>query len=105
MSDTQWTVPDDGKNPGTVAVGIIDQINARFIDAGVKFVVQVGDLTDDSSEAAMDTRAAAARALYKARTRFRTCNLDSGMKPAPFQRSSSRNPGHIADYRLAAAPA
>ena len=70
MSDTQWTVPDDGKNPDTVAVGIIDQINARFIDAGVKFVVQVGDLTDDGSEAAMDTRAAAARALYKARIGF-----------------------------------
>jgi len=43
MSDTQWTVPDDGRNPNTVAVGIIDQLNQQFIDKEVKFVIQVGD--------------------------------------------------------------
>lgn len=66
MSDTQWTVPDDGKNPNSVAVGIIDQINAEFIKAHVKFVVQVGDLTDNGSNIALDTRAQAAQALYNA---------------------------------------
>ena len=68
MSDTQWTVPDDGKNPNTVAVGIIDQINTQFIKAGVDFVVQVGDLTDKGNQQAtdIDTRAAAAQALYNA---------------------------------------
>lgn len=66
MSDTQWTVPDDGLNPNSVAVGIINQINAQFIKAGVKFVVQVGDLTDNGSNDALSTRASAAQALYDA---------------------------------------
>lgn len=66
MSDTQWLAPDDGKNPNTVAVGIINQINAEFILADVDFVVQVGDLVDVYSPAAMDTRASAAQALYDA---------------------------------------
>ena len=66
MSDTQWTVPDDGKNPNTVAVGIIDQIDQEFIKNKVKFVIQVGDLVDSFSPAAMDTRAQAAQSLYDA---------------------------------------
>jgi hypothetical protein len=66
MSDTQWTVPNDGKNPDTVAVGMINRINTEFILADVDFVVQVGDLEDTFSAAAMDTRASAAQALYDA---------------------------------------
>ena len=66
MSDTQWTVPDDGNNPNSVSVGIINQINSQFINAGVKFVVQVGDLTDNGSALALDTRAQATQALYDA---------------------------------------
>jgi hypothetical protein len=41
MSDTQWTTPDDGKNPNSVAVGIINQINDQFIKNRVQFVIQV----------------------------------------------------------------
>ena len=66
MSDTQWTVPNDGKNPHGVAVGLIEQINAQFIEAGVKFVVQVGDLTEKGTRKAMLTRATAAEPLYNA---------------------------------------
>ena len=74
MSDTQWKANPDGENPETVAVGIIEQINAAFIDQGVRFVIQVGDLADketdspngNSSNRTMDTRAAAAQALYDA---------------------------------------
>jgi len=66
MSDTQWTVADDGKNPNSVAVGIIKQIDPQFINAGVKFVIQVGDLTDNGTNVALDTRAAAAQDLYDA---------------------------------------
>lgn len=66
MSDTQWKANVDGKNPATVAVGIIDQLNQEFIKHGVKFVVQVGDLTDKEADPAMDTRVAAAQALYDA---------------------------------------
>jgi hypothetical protein len=70
MSDTQWKANLDGKNPDTVAVGIINQINAEFAKHRVKFVIQVGDLTDDGSAAAMTTRATAAQALYDARIGF-----------------------------------
>ena len=68
MSDTQWTAPTDpaGKNPNGVAVSIIDQINQKFIDAGVKFVIQVGDLTEKGNNADIAMRAAAAEALYRA---------------------------------------
>ncbi len=67
MADTQWTgSPDDGKNPNTVAVAIIDQLNKEFVAKGVKFVVQVGDITDDGSKVAIQTRARHAQALYNA---------------------------------------
>ncbi|MBN1610779.1 MAG: metallophosphoesterase [Polyangiaceae bacterium] len=74
MSDTQWKANLDGENPETVAVGIINQINAAFIEHDVEFVIQVGDLVDketdspngNSSNRTMDTRAAAAQALYDA---------------------------------------
>ncbi len=74
MSDTQWKANADGQNPGTVAVGIINQLNEQFIDHDVKFVIQVGDLVDKETdspndlpnERTMGTRAAAAQALYDA---------------------------------------
>ena len=45
ISDTQWTAPDDGRNPNSVAVDIINHVNQEFISKGVKFVVAVGDIT------------------------------------------------------------
>jgi hypothetical protein len=74
MSDTQWKANTDGQNPGTVAVGIINQLNKQFIDHDVKFVIQVGDLVDKETnspnglpnERTMGTRAVAAQALYDA---------------------------------------
>ena len=68
MSDTQWTAPADpaGKNPNGVAVSIIDQINEKFIAARVKFVIQVGDLTENGNDADIAIRAAAAESLYRA---------------------------------------
>lgn len=70
MADTQWTVPDDGKNPYTVAVDVINQVNKAFIDKGVKFVIAVGDVTDDGSNNGLDTRAIFAQALYDAKIGF-----------------------------------
>ena len=66
MGDTQWTVADDGKNPNTVPVDIIKQVNQQFIRQHVKFVVAVGDLCDDGSIAGEDTRAVFAQSLYNA---------------------------------------
>ncbi|MBN1608543.1 MAG: metallophosphoesterase [Polyangiaceae bacterium] len=54
-------------------MGIINQINAAFIEHGAEFVIQVGDLVDKETDSPngnssnrMDTRAAAAQALYDA---------------------------------------
>jgi len=67
MSDTQWTpYAADAANSNAVAVSIINQINPQFINAGVKFVVQVGDLTENGNPADVDVRAAAAQSLYDA---------------------------------------
>ena len=66
MADTQWTVTDDGYNPNSVATAIIQQLNSVFVAKGVKFVVAVGDITDNGSNAALDTRVEFAQALYNA---------------------------------------
>lgn len=66
MGDTQWMTPDDGLNPHTVSAGIINQINRQFIDHGVAFVVQVGDLSDSGALAGLQTRALFAQPLYNA---------------------------------------
>ena len=72
MGDTQWTCPNDParQNPHSVPISIIDQINRQFIQAGVKFVIQVGDLTDKGTNTAETTRAKAAQALYDANIGF-----------------------------------
>lgn len=70
MGDSQWTMPDDGMNPNSVAVEIVRQVQREFISHKVKFVVQTGDLTDlgwqpnGIGRAAIDTRALFAQELY-----------------------------------------
>ncbi len=61
MSDTQWTLASDpaGQNHNGVAGSIINQLNTQFINHGVKFVIQVGDLTENGNNADIDVRAAA----------------------------------------------
>jgi hypothetical protein len=68
MGDTQWTLATDpaGNNPNGVSVSIIDQINKQFINKGVKFVIEVGDLTENGNDADIARRATAAQALYNA---------------------------------------
>ncbi len=60
MGDTQWTTTNYadpmGTNPNSVAASIISQINPQFIDLGVEFVIQVGDLTDEGIDAGIVTR-------------------------------------------------
>ncbi len=78
ISDTQWTIADDGKNPNTCAVDIINQVNEQFIKERVKLVVQVGDLCNSTTDpvthtygnAPEDTRATFAQALYNAGIAF-----------------------------------
>jgi hypothetical protein len=68
MGDTQWTLTTDpaGQNPNRVSVSIINELNPKFIDAQVKFVIQVGDLTDNGQDADIAARATAAQSLYAA---------------------------------------
>jgi hypothetical protein len=68
MSDTQWALSPDpsGRNPNGVSVSIIKQINRQMISKGVKFVIQVGDLTENGNDADEAVRAQAAQDLYKA---------------------------------------
>ncbi|MCX6178851.1 MAG: metallophosphoesterase [Chlorobiales bacterium] len=67
MGDSQWTTADpDNANPNTVPVAIINQVNQEFIKAGVKFVIAVGDLSDDGNDISEVTRAQAAQPLIDA---------------------------------------
>ena len=66
LSDAVWPNSPDNKNPNSVAVNVINHINQEFINHGVKFVVAVGDLTDNGSILALDTRATFTQALYNA---------------------------------------
>ena len=66
ISDTQWTVADDGFNPNTSAINIIKQVNKQFINAGVKLVVAVGDMVDVGSATNIGTRALYVQDLYNA---------------------------------------
>lgn len=50
MSDSQWMGDDNGKNPASCAVEIINALNAEFIRQGVELVLHVGDLTDSGRE-------------------------------------------------------
>jgi hypothetical protein len=110
MADTQWvtvTYGDDGRNPHTCAVDIINQLNTQFIAAGVKFVVQVGDLCDKGTSStftltksdgtsyasslllAEDTRSAFTQKLFNAGIGFfplRGNHDDSAATAKEFQR-------------------
>jgi hypothetical protein len=70
ISDTQWTIANDGKNPNTCAADIIKQVNQRFIANRVKFVIAVGDMVDQGSQINDYTRALYAQDLYNANIGF-----------------------------------
>lgn len=73
IGDTQWSGTDlTGNNVNTVAVNQIKAANEQFVAAGVKFVVQVGDLCDANAanNAALQTRLNANTALNSAGIAF-----------------------------------
>ena len=65
MADTQWTVSEDpeGTNPETVSAALANVIQEQLVDNGVRFVIQVGDLSDLAGDDAVAARAAAAQPL------------------------------------------
>jgi hypothetical protein len=66
MSDTQWKTSPDCLNPNGVAVNVINHLNREFIRHGVKFVIQVGDLSENGDILGLDTTATFRQALYNA---------------------------------------
>ncbi|MGA3081974.1 MAG: metallophosphoesterase family protein [Terracidiphilus sp.] len=71
MADTQWTSPDDGKNPYNCSIEIIRQVNEQFISHGVQFVVHVGDLCEwGGTEVGESIRAAFAQTLFNNKIGF-----------------------------------
>jgi hypothetical protein len=66
IPDDEWTESDDGLNPNTVPANIIKQVDSRFIAAGVKFVVALGDMVETASQTNDYTRALYAQDLYNA---------------------------------------
>jgi len=71
MADTQWSGSDPtGNNINSVAVNQAKAVNKQFVKAGVNFVVQVGDLTDNGSTAGLQTRLDANSALNSAGIAF-----------------------------------
>jgi predicted phosphodiesterase len=103
MSDTQWPNSPDGLNPNSVAVNVINHLNDRFVAAGVKFVVAVGDLTDNGSVLALDTRATFAQALYNAGIGFyplRGNHESSATAAAEFQRLFPQTQGGLNDQPI-----
>lgn len=74
MSDTQWS-PSGNRPDKGVPTEIIDDVNRQFIQAGVKFVVQVGDITQNAGKLPnaldeLDIRAGHIQALTGAGIRF-----------------------------------
>jgi len=89
ISDTQWKNSIDGKNPNAVAVNVINHVNEEFIDHGVKFVVAVGDVTQNGDALGMDTTATFRQALYNAGIGFyplRGNHEDAASEAAEFIR-------------------
>lgn len=71
LGDTQWSGTDStGNNVNSVAVNQVNACNAAFVAAGVDFVVQVGDLTDNGSVAGLQTRLNANKTLTDAGIAF-----------------------------------
>lgn len=91
MADTQWTLNgdvDDGYDPNSSTVYIAEQIQQAFINAGVAFVIHVGDLHDNTTVLGEDTRALYAQSLYNAGIGFfplRGNHDDSAQIASAFQ--------------------
>jgi hypothetical protein len=91
MADTQWTLngdADDGYDPNSSTVYIAEQIQQAFINAGVAFVIHVGDLHDNTTVLGEETRALYAQSLYNAGIGFfplRGNHDDSASIAAAFQ--------------------
>ena len=103
MADTQWTLNgdvDDGYDPNSSTVYIAEQIQQAFINAGVSFVIHVGDLHDNTTVLGEQTRALYAQSLYNAGIGFfpvRGNHDDSAAIAAAFQTGFSTDANRCAE--------
>ena len=86
LSDTQWVVADDGKNPYQCAADIINQANAAFIAAKVQFVIAVGDLADEPTSTTAITAKSPDGTTYTTTSSSTTRALPQLRFIAPLQR-------------------
>ncbi|MBN1568638.1 MAG: metallophosphoesterase [Acidobacteria bacterium] len=103
MADTQWTVSDDpeGVNPEYVSAALAGVIQEKLIDHNVKFVIQVGDLTDRAGDAGMETRNTVAQPLYDAGMGYFTLRGNHETYGYLYSRDPEWNvnvPGYIAAF-------
>ncbi len=93
MGDTRWTLDEDqdGENPNYVSAAIARALNDKFIDSGVRFVIQVGDLSDRGGDDAMYTRAELAQSLYDAGIGFFPMRGDHDTYGATYGLDSESN--------------
>ena len=84
LADSQWTVPDDGRNPNSISVYMLQQMHQQFIQHGVSLVLELGDLADLCSPNNTYARALYAQDLYDAGIGFYPTrgNHESGYVPA-----------------------
>jgi len=50
IADTQWEADDNGFNPASCAVEIMNTVYAEFIKHNVEFAFHMGDMTDDGKD-------------------------------------------------------
>jgi hypothetical protein len=84
LSDTQWVTADDGKNPYQCATDIINQANAAFIAAGVKFVIAVGDLADEPTSNTALTAKSADGTQYTTTSAFSNATIAASCAASPM---------------------
>jgi hypothetical protein len=110
MADTQWTLNsdvDDGYDPNSSTVYIAEQIQQAFINAGVSFVIHVGDLHDNTTVLGEQTRALYAQSLYNAGIGFfpvRGNHDDSAAIAAVFQQVFPQTQTGVQNQTLKALP-
>ncbi len=110
MADTQWAKNsdvDDGYDPNSCTVYIAEQIQKAFINAGVSFVIHVGDLHDNTTVLGEETRALYAQSLYNAGIGFfpvRGNHDDSALIAAAFQQVFPQTQTGVQNQTLKALP-
>lgn len=106
IADTQWSIKDDGENPASVAVDIINAINDQFIKHEVSFAIALGDLTDDGGDETFtetssktgETYSYSYEDAYGIRARYAQALYNKGIGFFPFRGNHDAGPYAAAGF-------